>query len=55
MEDKSRVSFEEILEHDPVGQAVFRNYEALTPQGKEQVMSFVSWLMEEEKRRQGQM
>ena len=49
-EDESP-SFDEILRHDPVGQAVFRGYESLTDQGKEQLKSFVQWLTEEEKKK----
>ena len=44
-------SFDEILRHDSVGQAVFRGYESLTDQGKEQLKSFVQWLTEEEKKK----
>jgi transcriptional regulator with XRE-family HTH domain len=44
-------SFDEILRHDSVGQAVFRGYENLTDQGKEQLKSFVQWLTEEEKKK----
>ena len=44
-------SFDEILRHDPVGQAVFRGYESLTGQGKEQLKSFVQWLTDEEKKK----
>lgn len=53
-EEEQTVSFDEILRHDPVGQAVFRGYEHLTAQGREQVRSFVDWLTEEEKKRRGQ-
>jgi transcriptional regulator with XRE-family HTH domain len=49
-EDKSP-SFDEILRHDEVGQAVFRGYESLTDQGKEQLKSFVQWLTDEEKKK----
>jgi len=49
-EDESP-SFDEILRHDPVGQTVFRGYESLTDQGKEQLKSFVQWLTEEEKKK----
>lgn len=52
--EEEGVSFDELLRHDQVGQAIFRSYEELTPQGREQVRSFVSWLIEEEKRRKGQ-
>ncbi len=52
-EDDS-VSFDEILRHDQVGQAVFRGYESLTDQGKEQLKSFVQWLTEEEKKKSGE-
>ncbi len=45
------VSFDEILRHDEVGQAVFRGYESLSDQGKEQLKSFVQWLTDEEKRK----
>ena len=44
-------SYDEILRHDEVGQAVFRGYENLTDQGKEQLKSFVQWLTEEEKKK----
>lgn len=47
-------SFDEILRHDEVGQAVFRGYEKLNDQGKEQLKSFVEWLNEEAKKKSGQ-
>lgn len=51
---EDEVTFDEILRHDPVGQAVFRGYEDLTARGREQVRSFVDWLrQEEEKKRRG--
>ena len=53
-EDDAPVCFDEILQHDMVGQAVFRGYEVLTEEGRQQVRSFVHWLMEEEKRKQEQ-
>lgn len=49
-EDESP-SFDEILRHDEVGQAVFRGYESLTDQGKEQLKSFVQWLTDEGKKK----
>ena len=52
-EDKA-ASFDEVLGHDEVGQAVFRGYEKLTDQGKEQLKSFVEWLNEEEKKKSGE-
>lgn len=48
-EEEQAVSFDEMLRHDPLGQAVFRGYEQLTLQGREQVRSFVDWLTEREK------
>lgn len=53
-EDDEAVCFDEILRHDLVGQTVFRGYEVLTSEGREQVKSFVHWLMEEEKKKQEQ-
>lgn len=53
-EEEPTVSFDEILQRDPLGQAVFRGYEGLTSQGREQVRSFVTWLTEEERKRRGQ-
>ena len=52
--EEDKPSFDEILSHDPMGQAVFRGYESLTDQGKEQLKSFVQWLTEEEKKKAGQ-
>lgn len=49
-EDESP-SFDEILRHDEVGQAVFRGYESLDDQGKEQLKSFVQWLTDEGKKK----
>ena len=49
--EEDRPSFDEILGHDTVGQAVFRGYESLTDQGKEQLKTFVQWLTEEEKKK----
>ena len=51
MTEENDPSFDEILRHDSVGQAVFRGYENLTDQGKEQLKSFVQWLTEEEKKK----
>jgi len=53
-EEDDEVSFDEILRHDQVGQAVFRGYERLTAQGREQVRSFVNWLTEEERTKREQ-
>lgn len=50
-EGEREVSFDEMLRRDPMGQAVFRGYEGLTPRGREQVRSFVDWLVEQEKKR----
>ncbi len=47
-------SFDEMLRHDEVGQAVFRGYETLNDQGREQLKSFVEWLNEEAKKKTGQ-
>lgn len=52
--DDEAICIDEILWHDPVGQTVFRGYEALTSEGREQVRSFVHWLMEQEKKKQEQ-
>ena len=49
-EDES-TSFDEILRHDEVGQAVFRGYEKLNDHGREQLKSFVEWLNEEAKKK----
>jgi transcriptional regulator with XRE-family HTH domain len=46
-------SFDAILRHDQVGQAVLRGYESLSDQGKQQLRSFVQWLTEEEKKKGG--
>lgn len=54
-EEGEDVSFDEILRHDPVGQAIFRNYETLSARGREQARSLVGWLVEEEKKGQGQV
>jgi transcriptional regulator with XRE-family HTH domain len=51
MTEENDPSYDEILRHDEVGQAVFRGYENLTDQGKEQLKSFVQWLTEEEKKK----
>ena len=50
-DDEQTASFDEVLRHDPVGQAVFRGYEQLTADGREQVRSFVGWLTEQEKKK----
>ena len=52
--ENESTSFDEILRHDEVGQAVFRGYEKLDGQGKEQLKSFVEWLNEEAKKKSGQ-
>ena len=52
--ENESTSFDEILRHDEVGQAVFRGYETLNDQGKEQLKSFVEWLNEEAKKKSGQ-
>lgn len=52
-EDES-TSFDEILRHDEVGQAVFRGYEKLNDHGREQLKSFVEWLNEEAKKKSEQ-
>lgn len=52
--EEEGISFDEILRHDPLGQAVFRGYESLTEQGKEQLRSFVQWLSDEEKKKAGE-
>ncbi len=52
--EEDSLSFDEILRHDDVGQAVFRGYERLDDQGKEQTKSFVEWLNEEAKKKSGQ-
>jgi len=51
--EEDKPSFDEILRHDQVGQAVFRGYGSLTDQGKEQLKSFVQWLTDEEKKKSG--
>ncbi len=48
------ISFDEILRHDQVGQAVFRGYEQLNDHGRGQLKSFVEWLNEEAKKKGGQ-
>jgi transcriptional regulator with XRE-family HTH domain len=52
--EEDSLSFDEILRHDDVGQAVFRGYERLNDQGKEQLKSFVEWLNEEAKKKGGE-
>ncbi len=54
-EEGEDAPFDEALRHDPVGQAIFRNYEVLSGRGREQASSFVSWLVEEEKKGQGRV
>jgi transcriptional regulator with XRE-family HTH domain len=54
-EEGEDASFDEMLRHDPVGQAIFRNYEVLSSRGREQASSFVSWLVEQEKKEQEQV
>ncbi len=49
--EEDKPSFDELLRHDALGQAVFRGYESLTDQGKEQLKSFVQWLTDEEKKK----
>ncbi len=49
-EDESR-SFDEILRHDEVGQAIFRGYEELDDQGRDQLKSFTDWLNEQRKKK----
>ncbi|MFH1491167.1 MAG: helix-turn-helix transcriptional regulator [Pseudomonadota bacterium] len=51
LREEDTMSFDELLRNDELGQAVFRGYEALNAQNREQVESFVRWLMEEEKKR----
>jgi len=53
-DDKDLPSFDDVLRHDPVGQAIFRNYEVLSARGKETASSLVSWLVEREKKDQEQ-
>lgn len=50
-DDEQAVNFDEILRHDPVGQAIFRGYEDLTARGRGQVRSFVEWLRDQEKKK----
>ncbi len=54
-DEEEAVSFDDVLQHDPVGQAIFRNYGVLSARGREQTSSFVSWLVEQEKKGQGQV
>ena len=49
-EGEPGASFDEILRHDPVGQAIFRDYETLKARRREQLRSFVNWLIEEQKK-----
>lgn len=54
LREEDTMSFDELLRNDELGRAVFRGYETLNSQSREQVESFVRWLMEEEKKRQEQ-
>jgi len=49
-EGEPETSFDEILRRDLVGQAIFRNYETLKARRREQLRSFVDWLVEEQKK-----
>lgn len=49
-EEDESVSFDEMLRDDEMGQAIFRGYESLSAQGREQVSSFVNWLTDQEKK-----
>ena len=49
--EEDKPSFDEVLRADPLGQAVFRGYEKLNDQSREQLKSFVEWLNEEAKKK----
>lgn len=51
LREEDTMSFDELLRNDQMGQAVFRGYETLSPQGREQVSSFVNWLTDQEKKK----
>jgi len=51
LREEERPSFDEVLRDDKVGQAIFRGYEELDEQGRDQLKSLTEWLNEEAKKR----
>lgn len=51
LREEEKPSFDEILRDDKVGQAIFRGYEELDDQGRDQLKSFTDWLSEEAKKK----
>jgi len=50
-EGEPAASFDEILQNDPVGQAIFRNYETLKARRREHLKSFVDWLVDDQEKK----
>ena len=51
LREEENPSFDEVLRDDKLGQAIFRGYEVLDDQGREQLKSFTDWLNEEAKKK----
>ena len=51
LREEEKPSFDEVLRDDEVGQAIFRGYEELDDQGRDQLKSFTDWLNEEAKKK----
>jgi transcriptional regulator with XRE-family HTH domain len=49
--EEEKPSFDEVLRDDEVGQAIFRGYEELDGQGRDQLKSFTDWLNEQRKKK----
>lgn len=51
LREEEKPSFDEVLRDDEVGQAIFRGYEELDEQGRDQLKSFTDWLNEQRKKK----
>jgi transcriptional regulator with XRE-family HTH domain len=51
LREEEKPSFDEVLRDDEVGQAIFRGYEELDDQGRDQLKSFTDWLSEQRKKK----
>lgn len=51
LREEEKPSFDEVLRDDEIGQAIFRGYEELDDQGRDQLKSFTDWLSEQRKKK----
>ena len=51
LREEEKPSFDEVLRDDEVGQSIFRGYEELDDQGRDQLKSFTDWLNEQRKKK----